>query len=197
MADAGAAPAAPAEANPDLDAPAAPAPLDNPDAASDAELAACATGLVAALRSGNSEAQTKAAKQIMKLAQGNKAEPANPRTVAALDTAGAALALVQLLRASDDVAAPVTKALGRLMRVSETARRAVVDDLGIDALMQLLHDSKDKAHLPLVVFLLNLFTVCTEWVVSLPPDSDVVSRILAVPFIKTAGAHIESGCFAA
>jgi hypothetical protein len=199
MADAGAAPAAPTAANPDLAAPAwLVLPEDNPDAASDADLAACATGLVAALRSGDSAVQTVAAQQITKFAElvMDDDTAANPRTVAALVTAGAVAALVQLLRSPAEVAAPATDALGLLMHASEIARRASLDDVEIDTMMQLLHESADKEHLPEVAYLLNMFTMCDEWIDSLSPASVIVSRILALPFIKTAGVRVASYLFA-
>ena len=181
MADAAAAPVAPAQANPDLDALAAP----------DADLAARAAALVAALRSGDRYAQAIAAMDVADLAERSGAEPASARSVAALVTAGVAPALVQLLCAHK-VIGESTDALGQLMAASVTARRAVVDDLGFDALMQLLLESKDKEHLPQVAYLLYAFSLCDEWKATLSPDSDVCSRILALPFIKTASARVAS-----
>ena len=105
MADADPAPAAPPEANPDL--------------ASDAELTERADALVAALRSGDSDAQTKAADEVETLVaaveDSEPPQPANPRTVAVLVAAGVGAALLPLIHCDDDVGTSAAYALCQLV----------------------------------------------------------------------------------
>ena len=166
MADANAAAAAPAHANPDpaagtagADAGAAAKPVDNPDAASDAVLAARAEALVAALRSGDGAARVEAAKVVKRYAASKEIvevwTPDHPRAVAALEIAGAASALAQLLRSSDEVVKAAADALGDLMLISAAARRTVIDSVGVDAFMQLFRDNQDKEQLSFLTYMLR------------------------------------------
>jgi hypothetical protein len=130
-------------------APAAP-PKANPDLASDAELTARAAALVAALRSGDSDAQTEAADEIKVLVARvpgcTPPQPANPRTVAALVAAGVVAALLPLIQHTDTVGTSAAYALCMLLDVAHAERRAVIDSLGVNKLLQLLHESQDKLH---------------------------------------------------
>jgi hypothetical protein len=178
MADADPAPAALPEANPDL--------------ASDAELTERAAALVAALRSGDSDAQTEAAQEIELLvaavdAYSEPPQPANPRTVAALVAAGVGAALVPLIhRASELTGAAAAHALRSLMMVCDTERRAVFDNLGINKLLQMLHESTNKLQRNALAPILYELTFCNEFMESLSSDSDLVSRIFSLPFLSTA-----------
>jgi len=152
MADADPAPAAPSEANPDL--------------ASDAELAERAAALVAALRSGDSDAQTKAADEVNVLVlalEGSKPrQAANPRTVAALVAAGVSVALVPLLDSASEVGTSAAVALYDLMQLGDVERRAVVDTLGVDKLLHLLRESEDNTRITVLAAKLFMWTRCTE-----------------------------------
>ena len=173
-------------------APAVP-PKANPDLASDAKLKARAAALVAALRNGNSKAQTKAAEEIALLVGAVDADavpplPENPRTTAALVAAGVSAALLTLILRANKVGTTAAGALNRVMLVSDAERRAVVDRLGVDKLLQLLQESQDKLQLDALVDTLFEFTFCSEWMESLSPDSNLVSRIFSLPFLSTANA---------
>jgi len=174
-------------------------PVANPDSADDTALAARATALVAALRSGDSAAQNTAAEEIKALTADNeeqRREPANPRSVAALLAAGATAALLELMRspgdtvpvADDHSSVSAANALGELMFVSDAVTLEVTGALSVDALLQMLHDSKD-AQQRMLAFILWLYTKCEPWLASLSPDSDLVSRIVSLPFLKTADAY--------
>ena len=179
MADADPAPAALPEANP-------------PDLASDAELAARAAALVAALRSGDSDAQVKAARDIRLLATGvgysEPPRPAIPRTTAALVAAGVGAALLPLIDRASEVGISAASALRVFVYHSGAERRAVVDNLGADKLLQLLHESQIKHHRNHLAHILWQLTFCNEWMESLSPDCDLVSRIFSLPFLSTANA---------
>jgi hypothetical protein len=178
MADADPAPAAPSEANPDL--------------ASDAELAERAAALVAALRSGDSDAQTKAADEVNVLVlalEGSKPrQAANPRTVAALVAAGVSVALVPLLDSASEVGTSAAVALYDLMQLGDVERRAVVDTLGVDKLLHLLRESEDNTRITVLAAKLFMWTRCTEWMESVSPDNDLAERAMSLPFLGTANA---------
>jgi hypothetical protein len=147
---------------------------------------------VAALRSGDSDVQVNAAREIKLLASAMDAEPAplpkNPRTVAALVAAGVGAALLPLIHHPVVVGVAAADALCELMVVSDTERRAVVDNVGPDKLLQMLHESRDKLQLDVLAPILLQFTYCSEWMESLSPDSNLVSRIFSLPFLSTANA---------
>ena len=196
MADADAAPPVAPQANPDSAPDAAAVPPEaaeeqetNPDAASDAELVARAAALEAALRSGDSDAQIRAAHLVSRLAFTDHGEPLFPRSVGALNATGVAAALVQLISSVNEVGVAATEAIGKIMFLCDTAWRAVtdVDSFGVDALVQLLHESKGK-YQRMLSFLLHECTRRGPWLATLSPDSDLVSRILSLPFVKTASA---------
>jgi hypothetical protein len=178
MADADPAPAAPPEANPDL--------------ASDAELAARAAALVAALRSGDSDAQITAADEVKLLvvAVEKSKQPANPRTVAALVAAGVGAALLPLIHCVSEVGTAAAYALHEIMYHCDAERRAVIDTLGVDKLLELLRESNGDRQLNLAVMLLQC-TRCPEWLQSLSPDNDLVERTMSLPFLSTANAQVK------
>jgi hypothetical protein len=178
MADADPAPAAPPEAIPDL--------------ASDAELAARAAALVAALRSGDSDAQITAADEVKLLvvAVEKSKQPANPRTVAALVAAGVGAALLPLIHCVSEVGTAAAYALHEIMYYCDAERRAVIDTLGVDKLLELLRESNGDRQLNLAVMLLQC-TRCPEWLQSLSPDNDLVERTMSLPFLSTANAQVK------
>jgi hypothetical protein len=177
------------------DADPAPAALPeaNPDLASDAELATRAAALVVALRSGDSDAQTKAAEEISSLVAALKdpepPQPANPRTTAALVAAGVGAALLPLVQHASEVGVSAGYALRELLYHSDSERKAVVENLGVNKLLQLLHESKDELQRNALAPILYEFAWCNEWMESLSPDSDIVSRIFSLPFLSTANAY--------
>ena len=176
MADADPAPAAAPEANPDL--------------ASDAELSERAAALVAALRSGDSDMQANAGREIKLLVayvEGSEPkQPTNPRTVAALIAAGVGAALLSLIQHGKvGVAAD---ALCELTHHCVAERQAVIDNLGAEKLMQLLHESQDKLYRDRLAHMLYQFTYCSAWMESLSPESDLISRIFSLRFLSSANA---------
>ena len=175
MADADPAPAAPPEANPDL--------------ASDAELAAHAAALVAALRSGKPDAQNRAAMEVFEASAPYKSkQPANPRMVAALIAAGVAAALLPLVYRLNEVDISAPYALCELMLTSDAVQRVVVETLGADKLLELLRESNDDRHIVLGRILFNL-APCAEWLESLSPDT-LISRALSLPFLGPRNAWV-------
>ena len=181
MADADPAPAAPPKANPDL--------------ASDAELAERAAALVAALRSGKSKAQIKAAAEVkflvVTLEDSRPPVPAHPRTVAALVAAGVGAALLPLIHGASEVGTSAATALCELLYISDAERREVLDNLGIDKVLELLRESNGELQLALAAMLFE-FTRCVEWMESLSPDNDLVERAMSLPFL-TANAWATKG----
>ena len=74
------------------------------------------------------------------------------------------------------------------MMVCDAERRAVVDNLGVDRLLQMMQESQDELHRNALANILYQFTRCSEWMESLSPDSNLVSRIFSLPFLSIANA---------
>ena len=178
MADADPAPAAPPEANPDL--------------ASDAALAEGAAALVAALRSGDSDAQADAVYKVEKLVatlvDSIPPQPVYPRTVAALVAAGVGAALLPLIHCASDVGTAAASALDELMYHCDAELRAVIDNLGVEKLLLLLRESNGERQGGWLSNILYNFTRCAEWLQSLSPDNDLVERCMSLPFLSVANA---------
>ena len=83
------------------------------------------------------------------------AEHANPRMVAALAAAGVGAAHLPLIHHASIAA----HALFRLMVTSDIERRAVVDGVGADKLLQLLHESKSADQRTVLASILHELTV--------------------------------------
>jgi hypothetical protein len=175
MADADPAPAAPPEANPDL--------------ASDAALAERAAALVAALRSADTDALTRAVVEVFAIsARDESKQPADPRMAAALVAAGVGAALLPLIYRLSEIDISAAYALCELMQCFDVVRRVVVDNLGTDKLLELLHASNDDCRIVLAGILLEL-TCCAEWTESLSPDDGLVERAMSLPFLGTSSAY--------